>query len=568
MKPIKIIFPLIIIFISVLAVAAIFFNMFYADKILPNITINGESYSDLSQEEAYAKISHVVNSIYGDGIVFEYKDKHGIKVYKAKTFELGVNINIDRTVFNAFNYGHKRKVVQSLKEQLDLVKGKKNFEVVFELDEKKLKKYIAENMSDLETAPKNFGYEYKKGKFISIPSEYGASINENKIKRDILTNLSNLRNDVIKVELVKKEPDLKEDVGGKAAFQAYNLMSKRIILRYNSYSWDIQKDELGSWIKFYLRDNINGKGLTIKANKGKIRDYLTLLAPQINQDPINAQLEFKEGRVNVFLLSRDGITLDVEKSADELEKNIFTKRNYEDSLKRDIENYLVIKKVRPEIATEDINNLGLVSLLSTGESNFYGSPKNRKHNIAVGANKFHGVLIRPEEEFSFNKILGGVGPKEGYLPELVIKKGQTIPEYGGGLCQVSTTMFRAAVNAGLEITERKNHAYPVKYYNPQGTDATIYPPHPDLRFKNNTPAHILIQTRIEKNKLYFDLYGTNDGRKVKLDGPYLYDKKADGSMKAKWTQKVYNRNNALKFSKTFYSVYKSPSLYPHKNPLE
>jgi vancomycin resistance protein YoaR len=154
------------------------------------------------------------------------------------------------------------------------------------------------------------------------------------------------------------------------------------------------------------------------------------------------------------------------------------------------------------------------------------------------------------------------------LPELVIKKGTTTPEYGGGLCQISTTTFRAAVKAGLEITERRNHAYPVKYYNPQGTDATIYPPHPDLRFKNNTPAYILIQTRIERNKLYFDFYGSDDGREVVLKGPYAYDKKASGAMKATWTQEVYDKNGELEFKKVFYSNYKSPALYPRGTPLE
>ncbi|MCK4919362.1 MAG: VanW family protein, partial [Candidatus Pacebacteria bacterium] len=204
----------------------------------------------------------------------------------------------------------------------------------------------------------------------------------------------------------------------------------------------------------------------------------------------------------------------------------------------------------------------------TGESNFAGSPSNRRHNITVGAAKFQGVLIGPDDTFSFNTALGNVGPKEGYLPELVIKKGETIPEYGGGLCQVSTTTFRGAVLAGLEITERKNHAYPVQYYAPQGTDATIYPPHPDLQFKNNTPAYILIQTKIIGNKLYFDFYGSDDGREIKTKGPVIYDKKPDGSMKSVWTQQVYDENKELLFEKKFYSIYKSPNLYPHKNPLE
>jgi vancomycin resistance protein YoaR len=78
------------------------------------------------------------------------------------------------------------------------------------------------------------------------------------------------------------------------------------------------------------------------------------------------------------------------------------------------------------------------------------------------------------------------------LPELVIKKEGTVPEFGGGLCQVSSTAFRAAMNGGLPITQRRNHAYAVQYYAPQGTDATIYPGVVDLKFINDTPGDILI----------------------------------------------------------------------------
>ena len=129
-------------------------------------------------------------------------------------------------------------------------------------------------------------------------------------------------------------------------------------------------------------------------------------------------------------------------------------------------------------------------------------------------------------------------------------------------------MFRAAVNAGLKITERFPHSFPVRYYNPQGFDATIYPPHPNLRFINDTPNNILIQSKIEGNHLSFEFFGTDDGRKTEILGPYVFDKKEDGSMKASLTQKVY-KNGELLREKTFYSNYKSPALYPvERNPLE
>ncbi|MBU4332454.1 VanW family protein, partial [Patescibacteria group bacterium] len=148
-----------------------------------------------------------------------------------------------------------------------------------------------------------------------------------------------------------------------------------------------------------------------------------------------------------------------------------------------------------------------------------GSPTNRRHNIGVGANKLNGLLIAPDEEFSLVQTLGEVNAATGYLPELVIKGNETIPEYGGGLCQIGTTAFRVAIYSGLPITERRPHSYRVSYYEPAGMDATIYNPRPDLKFTNDTGNYILFTTEIDSDILTFHFYGTNDSRKIEVENP-------------------------------------------------
>ncbi len=214
-----------------------------------------------------------------------------------------------------------------------------------------------------------------------------------------------------------------------------------------------------------------------------------------------------------------------------------------------------------------LGDLKIDSLIGQGKSNFAGSPKNRRYNIAVGSAKFNNTIIPADKEFSFVEALGEVTEKAGYLPELVIKGNKTIPELGGGLCQISTTAFRAAIYAGLPILERKPHAYPVAYYNPQGMDATIYPPHPDLRFKNDTGGPILIQTKIDKNELTFNFFGVKQTRIIKVIGPNTYDRQANGALSAVFWREFYEGETLLK-KESFYSAYKSPNNYPHKNPLE
>lgn len=229
---------------------------------------------------------------------------------------------------------------------------------------------------------------------------------------------------------------------------------------------------------------------------------------------------------------------------------------------------LITTTVKPKILTNNLDSLGIKEKIATGQSNFAGSTQNRIHNIKISSEKFNGAVIPPQSEFSFIEILGPVDKTTGYKEELVIKNNETIPEFGGGVCQTSTTLFRSVLNAGFEITERKNHAYPVQYYAPQGTDATVYIPHPDLRFINNTNHYALLQTKIEGNLLIFDIYGTNDGRQVKINGPIVVEKNVETkTMRTTLTQTVTNSNGEIIVNKTFNSFYDNPQKYKKEQPL-
>lgn len=224
---------------------------------------------------------------------------------------------------------------------------------------------------------------------------------------------------------------------------------------------------------------------------------------------------------------------------------------------------LPVEITQPKLVASDRERLGLKELVGEGRTNFKGSPKNRIYNIRRALEQFQNVIIASGEEFSFVEYLGEVDGEHGYLPELVIKNNQTTPEFGGGICQVSTTVFRAAIYSGLKITERRQHAYPVKYYTPYGMDATIYIPKPDLAFLNNTPGAILMQSTIVGTELIFRFYGTTDGRAVTIDGPRILESNPDGSMKTVFSQLVTDAAGTSLINDSFWSNYKSPSLFPH-----
>ncbi|WP_216323738.1 VanW family protein [Deinococcus aestuarii] len=156
-------------------------------------------------------------------------------------------------------------------------------------------------------------------------------------------------------------------------------------------------------------------------------------------------------------------------------------------------NVVVTGQTAPKRTLDYFLSRGITAHLGTGETNYYGSSPERVTNIHVGAVRFRDRLIE-NRVVSFNQIVGPVSAKGGFVPGLVIAGERTASGLGGGICQVSTTVFRTLYNAGLPVLERQNHSYQVHYYEPQGLDATIYQPFLDLKFANDTGGALWFQS--------------------------------------------------------------------------
>ena len=187
---------------------------------------------------------------------------------------------------------------------------------------------------------------------------------------------------------------------------------------------------------------------------------------------------------------------------------------------------IVVDRTSPKVTIDKINELGIKERIGRGESYYAHSIPNRVFNVGLAAERTNSVLVPPGDEYSFNKSVGEISGATGYRTAYVISGGRTVLGDGGGVCQVSTTLFRAAMNAGLPITERWAHAYRVGYYEQNskpGVDATVYSPSKDLRFKNDTPGHILVQTINDPKELHLvvEIYGTSDGRVATVTEPKI-----------------------------------------------
>jgi len=341
----------------------------------------------------------------------------------------------------------------------------------------------------------------------------GQEIDRRKILKTINQQLAWADFNPIEIPIIKVSPTLTSQQMEETKTRAEKFLGKKLILTTSENRWELDEEDLIGFLSF-----TNG------FDQDKIASWSANLATTINRPPENAAFQFTGGQVTEFRPAKEGQTLDQTKTIDLMAQNL---KKLEEG-EKEITINLPISVTPPTVKTADVNNLGIKELVGQGVSYFRGSIANRIHNIQLASSHLNGLLIPPGETFSFNQRLGEVSQSTGYKEAYIIKEGRTILGDGGGVCQTSTTFFRAALNAGLPIVERHAHAYRVSYYEQNsavGLDATVFDPTADLKIKNDTPGHLLLQTKVDlKNqKLTYEFYGTTDGRQVTISKSRIWD---------------------------------------------
>ncbi|WP_298981414.1 VanW family protein [Caldilinea sp.] len=253
-------------------------------------------------------------------------------------------------------------------------------------------------------------------------------------------------------------------------------------------------------------------------DEASLRRFLEPIAAQIERRPRDARLRFnpQTGAVTVLSPSFPGRALDVEATIAAIRSAIVSGAD---------EASLVVKTIEPAVDMNRIAEMGIRELVASGRTYFAGSSASRIRNIEVAAKQFEGVVIPPNGIFSFNQIVRDVSSANGFEDSLIIWGDRTAVGVGGGVCQVSTTVFRAAYQGGFPIVERYNHGYVVDWYGEPGLDATIFTPTVDFRFRNDTDAYLLIEPVVDSvnGVITFNFYGTKPHRTVTISKPEITD---------------------------------------------
>ncbi|MFH1534282.1 MAG: VanW family protein [Nitrospirota bacterium] len=492
-------------------------------KFPPGTTISGIDVSYKTPHEA----TSILEKARKDYITAELEITLEGKTVKLTPEELGVDILVDETI-------QVIKETDATKVSILELFSHKNqdptsINVLTKIDHEKLIATVEKTFELSDIAPKEASLYVENGEILIEEGETGKVLKENEMIATLKESAKQLVPEKISVELEEIEPEITKEMLEEQIPEIQEALEYEFALLDPIYSddWYIRLIDYMDWVTFVEKEEVSLENLLTGESEKKI-------VIEINQEALNIFIDEEISKwldkppdpVNIYFDENKEVVVEG-KGNNGLE---IQRANLKKAIELAVENRIAqvpipVLEIEPEInISEELQELGIVERIGTGHSSYYGSPANRVHNIKVAAEEHNGTLVAPGEEFSFNNNLGAVDGTTGYRKELVIKPEGTIPEYGGGVCQVSTTMFRAILLSGLPVTERHEHSYAVSYYSQvmgHGMDATIYLGGADLKFMNDTENHILIQAYTQDDyELYFVFYGTDDGRTVEMDGPY------------------------------------------------
>ena len=457
-----------------------------------------------------------------------------VTIYPAKSDASGAGniakFNIQETVQNALLVGKGSSLRDSFELARVAIFGKNSRDfALYTIDEDALHSTLTNGMKGKVAELEDAHLSVRAGNnalppTITISKERdGLTIDYAEAVKLTLDRIATLDDAPIVLDARKAAPRLTQaDIEPLKDGVASALGRAPLTLSLKGKTWSVSRSLLADWMVAVPEGDDSAR---LGLDAAKMSKYMESRTADLSTVPKNAVFEMKDGKVTKFSPSENGEKLDIATSLRLVENAVFGK----DAVSGPIA--LAMTIALPDIETGKSNEFGIREIIGVGSTNFKGSPKNRRHNIAVGAKSVDGTLIAPNEEFSLLKTLGAIDASTGYLEELVIKENKTTPEFGGGLCQIGSTAFRGALDSGLPITARQNHSYRVPYYERAGDgsfigpgkDATIYDPAPDFKFLNDTGHHMLIMTNIEGNKLTFTFWGIKDGRTSEQTSSRVYN---------------------------------------------
>lgn len=464
-----------------------------------------------------------------DYLAFPVTLRYGDKLWTLTGREVGATLDVGATVDQALAVGRRSSLRDDLAQQLRALRRGVEIEPVIHYDTGPANMSLAQIAQTVNRPSRDAQLLIHADLSVEVvPAQVGLTLDADATREAM--HRQALARDNTPIDLVVNEtlPTITEVEEARRLAEA--LLSGPITITFSPertsleadhkiYEWSLHPPQLAEMVLVTEEIRPDGTGrVWLAPDQDRWTAYFNQMAAEINRPARDARFEIDltTGQLTVLQPSQTQWTLDVPQALARIAALPSQPTNHMD---------LPVTITPPAVPMEQASNLGFTNLVAEATTYFKGSSEARIRNIRVAADKFHGIVVPPGQVFSFNAYLGPITAEAGFEDSLIIWGDRTSVGIGGGVCQVSTTAFRAAFFGGFEIVERWAHGYRVTWYeigSGPGLDATIYSPDVDFKFRNDTQHYLLIQTYTNEQAgtLTFRFYGTPLNRVVTMEGPF------------------------------------------------
>ena len=500
-------------------------DAYYDDRIAPGVMLGSVDIGNNRKDAVRALLEAYHATLDRDGIVLTYQGQ--TKKITARSVPMSpdvspeqltgvAKIDIDKTIDTAYAIGHTGNPLSDYPMRIRGLIQKTHLAATTIISPESLTAAAQKEFPSLNQRVREPQFTMGADGVIGVDAPTpGATLDTPAAVADLESQIRELQVPVVTLSAIPTQPRLTtEELTNSIGRVTQMVGTSTLVLIAGDVKTDLTPSERIAWVR---ADKGESGDLTLAIDRAALREYLeTIVAPKIFVKSEIPRYEIRDGKIAAFQEPVSGQELDIDQSLSLIV----------DALEGAAAHSSVTLPITesPIMPSDVPSDIFIKEVVAKGETDFRGSPPNRRKNIAVGLSKINGVVIPQGAEFSLLSLLKPSDKEGGFLPEMGSKGSKTTPEYGGGLCQVSTTLFRAVAYAGLPVTGRRNHSYRVSYYEPPvGFDATIYDPAPDFTFTNDTAGPILIQASVKGTKARVTLWGTKDGRIVEVDAPTVFN---------------------------------------------
>lgn len=529
--------PLVVFFIVILlgAISGVtLLEVHFTDKFSPRVVLGGENMVGKSYKSVKAHVDRVGDALRRDGFQLILKSRRGDQVISIPAQSVGLTSDVvveyfalgdyDDVLEKAFARGHTGNFWTRSRDRYRLVVEGHEAHYGNLLREDTVRALIAREVKELLDQPVDAHFVFGASTVTLSADRSGEQIDIDAVMQALRVALRTMKTNRLEVKVTEVPAritaarlaavkDFASALGAAGLFK----------LRYNgSKIVYASGGRLASWLTI----DPNQPGVVLKIAADQVRQFAEeFIESDLPDAPRNSRFAMVNGKLIETVPGVIGSAVDVGSLTAQLEAIVNARYvamlfGGQSDLAKTTEVTVTFQKQFPKITSSTIAQYNIAELVGSATTSFRGSTEARIKNITIGVDRVGGILLKPGEEFSLVTALGEVSEETGFEKEYVIKGDRSIKEAGGGLCQLATTVFRGALDAGLPITERQNHSYVVGYYGP-GLDATIYGPHPDVKFVNDTGHYVLFQMRVDGTNLITELYGTRDDRAATTTAPVL-----------------------------------------------